>query len=146
MSKVHKSVIINAPVGKVFSFVTAPENWTRYVTSLVAVTDQSPDLPAKGGTFKWQYKMMGVKMSGKGEVSESVKNKVFGLRLTGKASINEHYEFESNPDGTTTLKVGIDYEMPGEMMQAIANSKLVEKLNAMESKNVLDKIKAMCEA
>jgi hypothetical protein len=36
--------------------------------------------------------------------------------------------------------------MPGEMLKVIANSKLVERLNNIEAKNVLDKIKVMCEA
>jgi uncharacterized membrane protein len=146
MARVIKSVRINAPVKTVFDVVTEPDNWTRYVTSLVSVTHRSDDLPRKGSTFRWEYRMMGVKFTGKGEVSEHTKNKRFGLKLTGKATITEGYEFTDNGDGTTELKVSVEYEMPGEMMQAIMDTKLVQKLNALDSKAVMDKIKMICEA
>jgi uncharacterized membrane protein len=145
MSVINRSVLINAPVRKVFEFVTSPENWTRYVTSLVEVRNLSADTPMKQSTFSWTYRMMGVKFSGKGSVTEYVKNKRFGLNLKGKADINEHYEFSDAGDGATKLNVKIEYEMPGEILKFIANSKLVEKLNNLEAKNVLEKVKAMCE-
>lgn len=146
MAVISRSVVIKAPVRKVFDVVTTPDNWTRYVASLVEVKDLSLPGPEKGMHFKWVYRMMGVKFSGKGEVSEYVKNKKFGLRLTGKASVNESYEFMEASDGTSELKVRIEYEMPNEVLQFIANSKLVEKLNNLESKSVLEKIKALSES
>jgi uncharacterized membrane protein len=130
----------------VFDFVTSPENWTRYVTSLVEVKNLSQDAPARESTFDWTYRMMGVKMSGKGTVTEYVKNRKFGLSLKGRASLTESYEFSDAGDGSTELNVKVDYDMPGEMLKVIANSKLVERLNNIEAKNVLDKIKVMCEA
>lgn len=145
MPTVTKSIQINAPVKKVFDFVTKPDNWTRYVTSLVAVKDMSANIPSAGSTFNWEYKMMGLRFSGKGEVTDYAKNKSFGMSLLGRATIKESYEFIDDGNSSTTLKVKIEYEMPGEMMKMIANTKLVEKLNAMESKAVMDKIKLMCE-
>lgn len=146
MSVINKSISINAPLSKVFGFVTSPENWTRYVTSLVDVSDFSGDAPAKGSTFNWTYKMMGFKFKGKGEVTENVKNKKFGLQLQSKVKINEHYEFESKGDGVTELHVRVEYEMPGEMMKFVTDNRLVERLNNLEAKNVLDKIKMLCES
>lgn len=146
MSAISQSISISAPVGKVFDFVTNPENWTRYVTSLVAVNDLSAGVPVAGTTFSWDYKMMGVKISGTGEVTEYQKNRSFGLSMRSKVRIEERYDFIPDGDSGTTLKIMVEYEMPGEMMKVISNTKLVEKLNAMESRNVLAKIKAMCEA
>lgn len=146
MPEVRKSISIGVPVGKVFKFVTSPENWTRYVTSLTAVKDLSEDSPSKGSTFNWEYRMMGIKFSGKGEVIENVKNKRFGLTLKGRANIKESYEFIPDDKGGTTLNAHIDYDMPGPIAKVFANSKLVEKLNNLESKNILEKIKAMAEA
>lgn len=146
MSVISKSVKIKASPAHVFSVVTNPDNWTRYVTSLVAVKNMSSDIPAKGSTFTWEYKMMGLKFGGKGQVSESVKNKRFGLMLKGKATVIEGYDFIDNGDGTTTLDIKIDYQMPGAFAEALMSTKLVEKLNNLESKAVLDKIKLMCEA
>lgn len=145
MSAMNKSINIKAPVAKVFEFVTTPENWTRYVTSLVAVKNVSDEKPKVGTTFAWDYKMMGIKVSGKGEVTNCVKNKSFGLTLKGKMQINEAYEFVGETDGSTTLTVHVDYELPSEVLQVFANSKLVDKINAMESRGVLEKIKVFCE-
>jgi uncharacterized membrane protein len=146
MAVISKSVAIKAPVGRVFDFVTSPENWTRYVTSLVEVKDLSADSPAMDSTFRWAYKMMGLKFTGKGTVTEYARNKRFGLSLKSKVRIDEHYEFESKGDGVTELKVRVEYEMPGEILTFIANNKLVERLNNLEARNILDKIKVMCEA
>jgi len=146
MPLVNKSINISAPASKVFSFVTEPENWTRYISSLVAVKDCSADLPKKDGTFLWEYKMLGFKFSGKGLVTEHVKNKRFGLHLSGRATIKESYEFIDNGDKTTTLKIQIDYEIPAKAAEYFMGTKLGEKLNGMESKHVLDNIKTMCEA
>lgn len=145
MSKMKKSVSINASVAKVFNVVTTPENWTRYVTSLVDVNTMSDNIPAKGSTFKWEYKMMGVRFKGKGLVSENVKNKAFGLHLSGKFPITESYEFIDKGDSTTELVVNIDYSIPDNIFTQIANKLVIEKMNAIESKNVLDKIRMLCE-
>lgn len=144
MPVIRMTKLINAPVGKVFETVTEPSNWTRYVTSLVDVRDLSPDAPKKGSTFKWEYKMFGVKFKGKGTVTENIKNKSFGLSLEGKMPINESYEFADKGDGTTELTVKIEYNMP-EIMESIMPSKFIEKMNTLEAKNVLDKVKMLCE-
>ena len=146
MAVVNKSIKINASVGKVFNFVTDPENWTRYVTSLVSVKNMSSKSAETGSTFNWEYKMMGFKFSGKGEVTDNVKNKRFGLSLKSRTIIDEKYEFVKNDDGTSTLKVRVEYEMPSQVLEYIMNTKIGEKLNSIESKHVLENIKAMCEA
>jgi len=146
MPVISQSITINAPVGKVFDYVTNPENWTRYVTSLVDVTDLSDDTPAKGSTFSWVYKMMGLKFAGKGTVAVNEKDKRFGLTLEGKHSINESYEFSDKGDGASELKINIEYEVPGALLNALSKTGIVEKLNNIEAQQVLDKIKTFCEA
>jgi uncharacterized membrane protein len=145
MPVISQSITINAPVSKVFDYVVTPENWTRYVTSLMDVTDLSDDAPAKGSTFSWVYKMMGLKFSGKGTVTENEKDKSFGLMLEGKHTIKEAYEFLDKGDGAAELKINIEYEVPG-VLGVIANNVIVEKLNNIEATQVLEKIKTMCEA
>ncbi|MFC1769633.1 SRPBCC family protein [Nitrospirota bacterium] len=146
MATINKSIKIKAPVSKVFGFITDPENWTTYVSGLVAVNDLSKDVPAKGSTFKWDYRIMGIKLSGKGEISEMVKNKRFGLDISGRAKVNESFTFEKGDDGETILTAFIDHEFPGAAMKAVSNTKLFEKLNSNEAKNILQKIKIICEA
>jgi uncharacterized membrane protein len=145
MSVISKSVKIKAPPDKVFAFVTNPENWTHFVTSLVDISDLSPDAPAKGSTFRWKYNMMGLKFKGDGTVTEYSKNKTFGFAFKSKVPISEHYDFVDMGDGVTELKVRVEFEMPIKALDIFASNKIVEKLNNAEAKNILDKIKILCE-
>jgi len=145
MPVVSKSVTINAPVGKVFEVVTTPDNWIRYVTSLVDISDRSADLPAKGSTFTWEYKMMGIRFSGKGTVTENRENENFGLHMEGKFPIKETYVFRESGDSSTELKVTVDFDLPGDFLKIFANTGLMDKMNELEAKSALEKIKAICE-
>ena len=144
MATIKEKITINAPVEKVFGFVTSPDNWTEYVTSLTNVSDLSSAGLEPGTTFTWEYRMLGVKLSGKGSVTENMKNSAFGMKMTGAVPMSEHYTF--TPSGSATeLAIEITYEMPGKVLEKIANSRIVEKLNQREAMNVLEKIKVFCE-
>lgn len=69
MANITRTIVIKAPVEKVFGFVTYPDNWTKYVTSLVDVRDVSSKGVEKGTTFAWQYRMLGINFGGKGTVT-----------------------------------------------------------------------------
>lgn len=145
MSTVSKKVQINSPVSKVFGFVTDPENWTKYVTSLVEVKNVSSPNAEKGTTFNWTYRMLGMNFHGRGQVTENTKNKTFGLKMEGSFPIVESYSFSSVEKGTE-LSIEVQYEMPGKIMSVLSNKGLMEKINKKESDNVLSKIKMFCEA
>lgn len=145
MPTIIKKVLINAPVSKVFGYVTKPENWTKYVTSLVEVKNLSSEEAEKGTTFNWTYRMMGMNFHGKGHVTENTKNKKFGLKMEGSFPITESYSFAAAEDGTE-LSIEVQYEMPGKIMSVVSNKGLMEKLNKKEADSVLGKIKLLCEA
>ena len=144
MANVEKKVVIKAPVAKVFGFVTNPENWTTYVTSLVDVRNVSSQTAEKGTTFNWTYRMLGMNFHGRGIVTENTKNKRFGLKMEGSFPITESYAFSQTDEGTE-LSIEVQYEMPGKIMNVVAKKGLVEKINKKESENVLNKIKLLCE-
>lgn len=145
MPTVTKKITINAPVAKVFEFVTNAENWTRYVTSLVDVRELSSPTIEPGTTFRWTYRMLGMNFHGIGRVTENVKNKKFGLKMEGSFPILETYTF-TKTEGGTELNAEIQYEMPGKIMSVISNKGLMEKMNKKETENVLAKIKMFCES
>lgn len=146
MAVINKSVAIKASPGKVFGFVTDPDNWTRFVTNLVDVRDLSPDAPAKGSTFRWTFNLLGLKLTGSGTVSEYSRNKSFGFAFKSKVKISEHYDFIDRGNGVTELKVRVEFGMPLELLNIVANSGLAVRLGRLEAKNILDKIRVMCEA
>ena len=144
MPTIKEKIIINAPVGKVFGFMTSPDNWTEYVTSLTSVADFSSASLEPGTTFAWEYRMLGVKLSGTGTVTDNSKNTAFGMKMTGAIPMSEYYTFAPSGEDTI-LSVEIKYELPGKVLEKIANSRIVEKLNQREAINVLEKIKLLCE-
>jgi ligand-binding SRPBCC domain-containing protein len=144
MATIARKIFINAPLEKVFQFVVSPENWTKYVTSLVDVRDvSSPDVE-KGATFVWKYRMLGMDFGGKGTVTENVRNEKFGMKMEGGFPITENYGFK-DVDGGTELTVEVIYETPSKIMQAVSKSGLVEKLNQKEADGVLEKVRMFCE-
>jgi uncharacterized membrane protein len=145
MARISKKIVIHSPVQEVFQFVTNPENWTRYVTSLTDVRDVSSQKVEAGTTFKWTYRMLGINSNGSGQVTENVKNKQFGMSMKGSFPIQESYTF-TPVDSGTELSVEIEYEMPGRLLKAVANTSVVEKINMKEAVNVLGKIKLLCES
>lgn len=145
MAKISKKIIINSPLEKVFNYVVASENWTKYVTSLTDVKDVSSSNVEPGTTFKWEYRMMGIKFNGKGFVTENVKNKKFGLKMEGSFPIIETYTFAKVDEGTE-LAFDIEYEVPGKLVGSFANRVVIEKLNKKEAAYVLSRVKTLCES
>ena len=144
MPTIEQKIIINSPLAKVYDFITTASNWTEYVTSLTEVSNVSSPGLEPGTTYNWEYRMLGVKLSGTGQVTENEFRKSFGLRMEGAFAITEHYTLQEQGDATE-LAIRITYQMPGKVLEKIANSKLVEKLNQREADNVLGKIKLLCE-
>jgi ligand-binding SRPBCC domain-containing protein len=145
MAHTTKSIKINAPVERVFDYVTSPENWTTYVTSLVDVRNVSDESPRAGTTFEWTYRMLGLNFDGRGSVVEFEKNRKFAMAMEGSFPIRETFVFEED-SGVTTIRFDIKYDVPGKVLGVISNSSVVEKMNKKEAAAVLNKVKDICEA
>ena len=145
MPTIEQKILINAPVAKVYALIANASNWTEYVTSLTDVTNVSSPGLEPGTTYNWEYRMLGVKLSGSGVVTENVFRESFGMRMEGTIPMTERYTMREVDGSTTVLSVAIDYQMPAKVLERIANSKLVEKLNLREADNILAKVKLLCE-
>ncbi len=144
-SGISRSIKINAPLERVFNFITAPSNWTVYVTSLVDVRNISDKKIKKGTSYEWTYRMLGVNLDGKGCVVEFRKNSKFEMEMEGSFPIRESFSFDED-QGATKLTFSIHYNVPGKVLGVIANRLVIEKLNVKEAIAVLNKVKAICEA
>jgi ligand-binding SRPBCC domain-containing protein len=144
-SRIVRTIEINAPVERVFEYVTSPENWTHYVTSLVDVRGISNENLKAGTKYKWTYRMLGINLSGKGKVVNIKKNREFSLEMDGAFPIKETFNFDGDA-GSTTLTFEIRYDVPGRVLGVIANRLVVEKLNVKEAVAVLNKVRDICEA
>ena len=59
MSKLEKSITINAPVEKVFDYIHNQTNLPEIWPSLIEITDMKP-LANGGWSNRWKYKMAGI--------------------------------------------------------------------------------------
>lgn len=144
MPTIEQKILINAPVAKVYAMIANASNWTEYVTSLTEVSNVSSPGLEPGTTYDWEYRMLGVKLSGTGVVTENVFRQSFAMRMEGTIPMTEKYTMRE-VGGGTELAIAINYQMPGKVLEKIANSRLVEKLNLREGENVLAKVKLLCE-
>ncbi len=144
-SRISRSIRINAPVKKVFDYITKPENWARYVTSLVDIRNLSDEAPSSGMTFEWTYRMLGMNFDGMGRVVAYRRNKEFSLEMEGAFPVREVYTFEGDSK-STLLTFKINYEVPGKILGVLANRLVIEKINIKEADTVLKKLKTICEA
>ena len=148
MTAISKKIGINAPVDRVFSLVTSPENWPRFVSGLVEVRDLSPGMPSKGGTFTWEYNLMGRRVTGTGEMTGYEKNRSCALVMTGELSMKENYEFTQTPAGGTELKVDVEYGItPGRKWEDVfgAGKEALDRVNELETGTILEKIRILAE-
>lgn len=142
MSKISKSIDIDAPVEQVYEFMTQPENLPSIWASLVEVSkvQRKPD---GSHSFDWVYKMAGVRLTGHSETTQVERNRrVIAKNERGIPSTFE-YVYE-NKGGKTHLTMNIDYSIPGKLLSRIAEP-LVHRVNEREAENLLLNLKDQME-
>ena len=73
MAIINKEITINAPLKKIFSYLSNPSNLLQIWPSLMQVKNEQL-LPNSGYSFEWVYKMSGVYLEGTGECTDIVPN------------------------------------------------------------------------
>lgn len=142
MAKIEKTILINAPVEKVFAFMAKPENLPEIWSSLQEVRNVRP-LPNGGYAYDWTYKMAGMRLEGKAEWTEFVENQ----RIVDKneSGIPSTFVWTYWPEGAgTRVSVSVDYTIPGAVVGKLAEP-IVQKMNEHEAETVLSNLKARME-
>jgi len=109
MTKVERSFKINAPVEKVFSYVTDPRNELEYIPSITDIRDITGQ--GVGQRFGWTYKMLGIPLKGKDEVTEYVPNQRYVQKSTGGIVSTWTWTFQPEAGGTR-LSLVVEYTIP----------------------------------
>jgi uncharacterized membrane protein len=142
MAKIAKSILINAPVEKVFDFMAEPNNLPEIWPSLVEVRNVQP-LPNGSYSYDWTYKMAGIHIEGHAEWTEFVKNQ----RVVDKneSGIPSTFIWTYQPeDSGTRVSVSVDYTVPGAVLGRLAEP-IIHKMNEHEADIVLANLKARME-
>ncbi|UCH44810.1 MAG: cobalamin-dependent protein [Nitrospiraceae bacterium] len=144
-SSIIRKINIQAPVSRVFEYVTNPDNWTHYVTSLVDVRNISSTTLSAGTQYEWTYRMLGINLDGTGSIIEFEKDIKFSMEMKGAFPIRETFTFQGDEE-STLLTFEIRYNVPGKVLGVVADKLVIEKLNVTEAVAVLNKVKDICEA
>ena len=108
MASVTSSIVINQPVGKVFSYLIEPESQKSLQPGLLEVK-VTPDGPiGVGSTYHYTTEVMGRKYETQLQVSAFEENKVWNTKtINVPKSVETAYSFEAVGD-TTKLTIFMD--------------------------------------
>ncbi|MBN1583295.1 MAG: SRPBCC family protein [Anaerolineae bacterium] len=143
MPKVKNSIVIDAPVDKVFGYIADVTKRPEFWPSLVQVSDVER-LPNGGSKLKWVYKMAGVRFEGTGEMVEYVPNQRIVDVNEGGVPSTMIWTVEA-VDGGTKLTVDAEYTVKIPVLRKLAEAFLI-KVNDNEMKVTLSNIKARMES
>jgi uncharacterized protein YndB with AHSA1/START domain len=137
MPTLNISTNINAPVDKIFAYVTDPMNLTEWMVGITEVKDITGS--GVGQHHHWTYKMVGIPLHGETTASEHVPNERWVT--DSKGGVTSVFTFTFAPhEGGTKLGLDIDYTIPIPVLGKLAE-KLVLKRNQRDMDMSLENLK-----
>ena len=141
MKKVERSIAINAPVEKVFNYVTNPMKQIDWMPSMMDVKDVTGS--GVGQSHQWAYKMAGMLFKGESITTEYISNERVTTKSKGGITSTFTFDFQTLENGTK-LDMGIEYEIPVPVVGKIAE-KILLKRNEREADLAMTNIKEAME-
>ena len=143
MATVEQSIVIQAPVEKVFGYASVPSHLPEFWPSMVEVKDVQP-LANGGHRFNWVYKMAGMRFDGTSEDVEYVHNQQMVQKSRGGIEATITWTFLSEAGGSRVTFQG-DYAVPVPLIGRLAEAVIV-KVNEHEAESLLANLKARMES
>ncbi len=144
LTRIEKSIEINAPIDKVFSLVS----WDRvpeYYDSIKKVEWTSEPIMKVGATVHVISEIAGAKGEWDAEISEFKENEKVSWRTTG-GNMTIIYNAFLNPTKTgTKLTTSFDYELPYSVLGKLIDKLRVHKAMEIEADKALRKMKEVAE-
>jgi uncharacterized membrane protein len=144
MAKLQKSIQINAPVEKVFNYLQNPENLPEIWPSLIEVKDVQRTPGGEFISYKWTYKMAGMRFEGTTELTESIPNQRAAIKDSGGIQGTRIMTFESQ-EGGMLLTVDLEYIIPVPLLGKLAEPFILRQ-NVNEADTFLANLKARMES
>jgi uncharacterized membrane protein len=141
MLKLHKKIVVKAPVDKVFGYVEKPENLPQIWPSLYEVSEVEK-IPSGGHRFMWLYNMIGTPIKGTTETYKFEDRKFIFDKATGDVDGTFKWTF-AGENGTTEVTFDVEYEQKGFLPEQ--DLKFFERRNEVEAEAILTNLKARLE-
>jgi uncharacterized protein YndB with AHSA1/START domain len=142
VAKLTKSITINVPPEKVFAYVNEPANLVEVWPSFEEAKDVRPT-PNGGHSFRWVYKMAGMRLEGTSEDTEVVANQRHVSRTQGGIESTVTWTFRRE-DGSTRVTFETDYTVPIPLLGKLAETFIV-RANEHEAETILANLKDRME-
>ena len=143
MTKVEKTIRINAPVEKIFSYISDPTNLPEFWPSLVETSDVQT-LPNGGHSNRWVYKMAGMRFEGTSEDVECVQNQRLVSKTKGGVESTQTWAFHPETGGTK-VTFTVEYTVPIPVLGKLTEAVIV-RMNDQEGDIVVANLKARMES
>ena len=142
MAKMTKSVTINSPVDKVFTFIRDPNNMPEIWPGMVLVKDVKRS-PLGGFNYSWVYKMAGLRINGTSEVTDYIANQRLVMLTT--RGMNSTFSLDLEPqNGGTKLTLEVENIVPVPLLGRGAEV-IISMSNEHEAGLILTNLKARME-
>lgn len=126
MPKRETTITINAPVEKIFSYLQdEPTNLLEIWPSMVEVKDKKR-LPNGGTSFRWVYKMVGMRFEGTSEDIEYISNQRVVTKTKGGIEATYTWTFQPE-DGGTKMTVEVKWSVPVPVLGKLAEALIIRQ-------------------
>jgi carbon monoxide dehydrogenase subunit G len=144
MPTVTKSTVVEAPLEKVFAFISDPNRAPTFIPGLNRISNLSSAEPKVGRTWEWEFNWFGLLLSGKTECRQFEPPRVYEFETLTGAKSRWTYQCEEQ-NSHTKLNLQIEYEIPQNLLAKIAAEPVLEKMNQNRAGEVLANIKTLLE-
>jgi uncharacterized membrane protein len=142
MAKLNKSILIAAPAEKIFAYMNDPKNLTEIWPSMQEIKDVKT-LPNGGVSFKFGYKMAGIRLEASSEDTEFILNQRTVSKMAGGIEGWTTFVYEAQGQGTK-VSLEMEYLVPLPVIGKLAEAVII-KMNEHEAEMLLVNLKARME-
>ncbi|MFC2059407.1 SRPBCC family protein [Chloroflexota bacterium] len=141
MAKVKKSITVNAPIEKVFEYISETTNLLEIWPSLINVKDMH--WTVNGRWFRWAYKMAGLFFEGTAkDIEYKINDRIVTETEEGlRSTIMWGFEPEN---GKTKVTFIVEYQIPVPLLGRLADI-IIKRINDHEGDLVMANLKVRME-
>ncbi len=146
MTHLHKTILIHAPVDKVYALARDPNRWATWYVGLSEPEKVTGD-GGVGTVSEHYYLMAGMRFPVTSEVLED-RSGPEGAQWKGKIIgplAGEHTWTYTPHNGNTEVTADIEYTVPGKALGKIADRLIIERMTERSLEQTLENLKLLCE-
>ena len=147
MTQIKRSILIHAPVDKVYAVARDPNRWPTWFVGMDEI-DKLTGSGEVGTVVEFGYAMAGMRFPVTVEVLEDHVGPE-GARWKGKIGgpLAGEQTWVYTPKGSDTeVTVELEYTVPGKALGQIANRLIIERTQERSADETMENLKALCEA